>query len=189
MDPKQGQFRPLMTSSAYLGSNLGINWTQSSREVGDGRRRDERSLVGGRTPLRAGRRRAPARLASTSSTRSRASAPSGCGSCCTPRTCVPALGAMTGGQAVQMVKAGLKAIYLSGWQVAADANLAGHTYPDQSLYPANSAPALVRRINNALLRADQIDARRGRRTAPTGSRRSSPTPRRASAVRSTRSSS
>src|ERR1700689_1627655 len=55
-----------------------------------------------------------------------------------------------------MVKAGLQAIYLSGWQVAADANLAGHTYPDQSLYPANSAPALVRRINNALLRADQI---------------------------------
>ena len=69
---------------------------------------------------------------------------------------VPALGAMTGGQAVQMVKAGLKAIYLSGWQVAADANLSGNTYPDQSLYPANSAPTLVRRINNALLRADQI---------------------------------
>jgi isocitrate lyase len=69
---------------------------------------------------------------------------------------VPALGAMTGGQAVQMVRAGLKAIYLSGWQVAADANLAGQTYPDQSLYPANSGPALVRRINNALLRADQI---------------------------------
>jgi isocitrate lyase len=70
---------------------------------------------------------------------------------------VAALGAMTGGQAVQMVKAGLNAIYLSGWQVAADANLAGHTYPDQSLYPANSAPALVRRLNNALLRADQIE--------------------------------
>ncbi len=69
---------------------------------------------------------------------------------------VPALGALTGGQAVQMVKAGLKAIYLSGWQVAADANLGGHTYPDQSLYPANSGPALVRRLNNALLRADQI---------------------------------
>jgi len=69
---------------------------------------------------------------------------------------VRALGAMTGGQAVQMVKAGLQAIYLSGWQVAADANLAGQTYPDQSLYPANSAPALVRRLNNALLRADQI---------------------------------
>ncbi len=69
---------------------------------------------------------------------------------------VAALGALTGGQAVQMVKAGLKAIYLSGWQVAADANLAGQTYPDQSLYPASSAPALVRRINNALLRADQI---------------------------------
>ncbi|HEY8777949.1 MAG TPA: isocitrate lyase [Gaiellaceae bacterium] len=70
---------------------------------------------------------------------------------------VATLGALTGGQAVQMVKAGLKAIYLSGWQVAADANLAGHTYPDQSLYPANSAPALVRRLNNALLRADQIE--------------------------------
>jgi isocitrate/methylisocitrate lyase len=69
---------------------------------------------------------------------------------------LPALGALTGGQAVQMVKAGLEAIYLSGWQVAADANLAGETYPDQSLYPANSVPALVRRINNALLRAEQI---------------------------------
>ncbi|GBC86943.1 Isocitrate lyase [bacterium HR12] len=69
---------------------------------------------------------------------------------------VRALGAMTGGQAVQMVRAGLEAIYVSGWQVAADANLAGQTYPDQSLYPANSAPALVRRINQALLRADQI---------------------------------
>src|SRR5436189_4811043 len=69
---------------------------------------------------------------------------------------VPTLGALTGGQAVQMVKAGLKAIYLSGWQVAADANLSGHTYPDQSLYPSNSGPALVRRLNNALLRADQI---------------------------------
>jgi isocitrate lyase len=69
---------------------------------------------------------------------------------------VHALGALTGNQAVQMVQAGLKAIYLSGWQVAADANLASETYPDQSLYPANSAPALVKRINNALLRADQI---------------------------------
>jgi isocitrate lyase len=70
---------------------------------------------------------------------------------------VAALGAMTGGQAVQMVKAGLQAIYLSGWQVAADANLNGQTYPDQSLYAANSAPALVQRLNNALLRADQIE--------------------------------
>lgn len=69
---------------------------------------------------------------------------------------VRALGALTGGQAVQMVKAGLQAIYLSGWQVAADANLAGQTYPDQSLYPANSVPAVVRRINNAFIRADQI---------------------------------
>ena len=74
---------------------------------------------------------------------------------------VPALGALSGGQAVQMVKAGLKAIYLSGWQVAADANLSSNTYPDQSLYPANSAPALVRRINNALLRADQISHAEG----------------------------
>ena len=72
------------------------------------------------------------------------------------REWVPALGAMTGGQAVQMVRVGLEAIYLSGWQVAADANLVGGTYPDQSLYPANSGPALARRINNALLRADQI---------------------------------
>jgi isocitrate lyase len=69
---------------------------------------------------------------------------------------VAALGALTGNQAVQMVKAGLQAIYLSGWQVAADANLAGQTYPDQSLYPVNSVPAVVRRINNALLRADEI---------------------------------
>jgi isocitrate lyase len=69
---------------------------------------------------------------------------------------VRALGAITGNQAVQMVKAGLQAIYLSGWQVAADGNLAGHTYPDQSLYPVNSVPQMIRRINNALLRADQI---------------------------------
>ncbi|MGX7671647.1 isocitrate lyase [Plantactinospora sp. DSM 117369] len=77
---------------------------------------------------------------------------------------VPALGALTGNQAVQMVRAGLKSIYLSGWQVAADANLAGHTYPDQSLYPANSVPAVVRRVNNALLRAGQIETAEGRRT-------------------------
>jgi isocitrate lyase len=74
---------------------------------------------------------------------------------------VPALGALTGGQAVQMVKAGLQAIYLSGWQVAADGNLAGHVYPDQSLYPANSVPAMVRRLNNALLRADRIEHAEG----------------------------
>jgi len=74
---------------------------------------------------------------------------------------VAALGALTGGQAVQMVKAGLQAIYLSGWQVAADANLAGQTFPDQSLYPSNSAPALVRRLNAALLRADQIEHAEG----------------------------
>ncbi|CAN5760737.1 isocitrate lyase [soil metagenome] len=75
---------------------------------------------------------------------------------------VAALGALTGAQAVQMVKAGLKAIYLSGWQVAADGNLSAQTYPDQSLYPVNSAPALVKRVNNALLRADQIDAAEGK---------------------------
>jgi len=75
---------------------------------------------------------------------------------------VAALGALTGGQAVQMVRAGLQAIYVSGWQVAADANLSGQTYPDQSLYPANSGPALVKRINSALLRADQIDNAEGK---------------------------
>lgn len=75
---------------------------------------------------------------------------------------VPALGAMSGNQAVQMARAGLKAIYCSGWQVAADANLSGQTYPDQSLYPANSVPALVRRINNALQRQDQIDHSEGK---------------------------
>lgn len=73
------------------------------------------------------------------------------------RDYVHTFGALTGAQAVQMVKAGLEAIYLSGWQVAADANLAGQTYPDQSIYPANSVPALVRRLNNALLRADQVE--------------------------------
>ncbi|MEO6596355.1 MAG: isocitrate lyase, partial [Planctomycetota bacterium] len=67
-----------------------------------------------------------------------------------------ALGALTGNQAVQMVKAGLQAIYLSGWQVAADANLSGNMYPDQSLYPSNSVPSVVKRINQALQRADQI---------------------------------
>jgi isocitrate lyase len=75
---------------------------------------------------------------------------------------VAALGALSGGQAVQQVRAGLKAIYLSGWQVAADANLAGQTYPDQSLYPANSVPAMVRRLNQALLRADQIERAEGK---------------------------
>ena len=74
---------------------------------------------------------------------------------------VHGLGALTGNQAVQQVRAGLKAIYMSGWQVAADANLSGNTYPDQSLYPANSVPTLVRRINQALLRADQIESAEG----------------------------
>ncbi|MCB0064716.1 MAG: isocitrate lyase, partial [Caldilineaceae bacterium] len=75
---------------------------------------------------------------------------------------VRTLGAQTGNQAVQMVQAGLKGIYLSGWQVAGDANNADQTYPDQSLYPADSAPRLVRRINNALLRADQIQHMQGK---------------------------
>ncbi|MFZ4404859.1 MAG: isocitrate lyase, partial [Pseudobdellovibrionaceae bacterium] len=74
---------------------------------------------------------------------------------------VNTFGAMTGAQAVQMVKGGLKSIYLSGWQVAADANLSGQTYPDQSLYPSNSVPNVVRRINNAFVRADQIDRSSG----------------------------
>jgi isocitrate lyase len=75
---------------------------------------------------------------------------------------VPALGALTGNQAIQQVRAGLKAIYVSGWQVAADANLAGDNYPDQSLYPSNSVPNLVKRINRALQRADQIDYSEGK---------------------------
>jgi len=80
----------------------------------------------------------------------------------TTRDYVSALGALTGNMAVQQVKAGLEAIYLSGWQVAADANLAGQTYPDQSLYPANSVPAVVRRINAALLRANEIENAEGK---------------------------
>lgn len=79
---------------------------------------------------------------------------------------IPALGALTGNQAVQQVEAGLKAIYLSGWQVAADNNLAGQMYPDQSLYPSNSVPVVVRRINNALRRADQIQVLDGRKNGP-----------------------
>jgi isocitrate/methylisocitrate lyase len=75
---------------------------------------------------------------------------------------VSALGALTGNQAIQQVRAGLKSIYLSGWQVAADANLAGHMYPDQSLYPSNSVPQVVKRINQALQRADQIDHSEGK---------------------------
>eukprot|EP00887_Chlorella_sp_A99_P003003 scaffold9.g3003.t1 len=77
---------------------------------------------------------------------------------------VPALGALAGNQAVQMAKAGLKAIYLSGWQVAAESNTALQTYPDQSLYPVNSVPSLIKRINNALLRADQIEYAEGKVT-------------------------
>ncbi|MEX2408202.1 MAG: isocitrate lyase, partial [Rhodovibrionaceae bacterium] len=75
---------------------------------------------------------------------------------------VNSLGAMTGNQAMQQVRAGLKAIYLSGWQVAADSNVAGAMYPDQSLYPANSGPELCRRINRALQRADQIETMEGK---------------------------
>jgi isocitrate lyase len=75
---------------------------------------------------------------------------------------VHALGALTGNQAVQQVRAGLQAIYCSGWQVAADANTAGATYPDQSLYPVNSVPQVVKRLNAALLRADQIDHAEGK---------------------------
>src|SRR3989449_6481323 len=74
---------------------------------------------------------------------------------------VSSLGALTGNQALQQVKAGLKAIYLSGWQVAADANIAGEMYPDQSLYPVNSVPAGVRKINNTFARADQIQHMEG----------------------------
>ena len=80
----------------------------------------------------------------------------------TKNDAVRTFGALTGAQAVQMVRAGLDAIYLSGWQVAADGNLAAQTYPDQSLYPSNSVPALVRRLNNALLRTDQIEWSEGR---------------------------
>src|SRR5207253_10991769 len=75
---------------------------------------------------------------------------------------VPALGALTGNQAVQQAKAGLKAVYVSGWQVAADANNAGEMYPDQSLYPSDSVPAMVRRINRALQRADQVHHSEGK---------------------------
>jgi len=89
---------------------------------------------------------------------------------------VATLGALTGNQAVQQVRAGLKAIYLSGWQVAADANLAGQTYPDQSLYPVNSVPQVVRRINNALLRADQITFSEAVSADTDGDGESSPTP-------------
>lgn len=78
------------------------------------------------------------------------------------RDYVHALGALTGNQAIQQVKAGLEAIYLSGWQVAADANLSGRMYPDQSLYPANSVPSVVKRINQALQRADQIQTAEGK---------------------------
>src|SRR6201991_3389024 len=81
---------------------------------------------------------------------------------------VNTLGALTGNQAMQQVKAGLKAIYLSGWQVAGDANVAGEMYPDQSLYPANSVPLVVKRINNTLTRADQIQWSEGKNPGDEG---------------------
>jgi isocitrate lyase len=91
---------------------------------------------------------------------------------------VAALGALTGNQAMQQVRAGLKAIYLSGWQVAADANLAGQMYPDQSLYPANSVPGVIKRINNALVRADQIQHAEGspQRVRPVADKIDPPSP-------------
>ena len=95
---------------------------------------------------------------------------------------VNALGALTGNQAMQQVRAGLDAIYLSGWQVAGDANLAAQMYPDQSLYPADSVPAVVKRINNSLQRADQIDQHRRQNAMSTGSSQSSPTRRPVSAA-------
>jgi len=101
---------------------------------------------------------------------------------------VNALGALTGNQAMQQVRAGLKAIYLSGWQVAGDANLAGEMYPDQSLYPANSVPQVVRRINSTLLRAISFIMQRAM-IPSIGCSRSSPTPKRVLVVCSTRSSS
>ena len=100
---------------------------------------------------------------------------------------VRSLGALTGNQAVQQVQAGLQAIYVSGWQVAGDANLAGQMYPDQSLYPSNSVPALVRAINSALLRADQVTRMEGTPGIRTGWRPSWPMPRRDSEARSMRS--
>ena len=96
------------------------------------------------------------------STRWLAWARSGCGSLLQTEPYVNSLGAMTGNQAVQQVQAGLKAIYVSGWQVAADANNAGQMYPDQSLYPADSVPNLCRRINSALQRADQVHHAEGK---------------------------
>ena len=108
-----------------------------------------------------------------------------CRSCSHTEDYVHALGAISGGQAVQMAKAGLKAIYLSGWQVAGDANDAGQVYPDQSLYPANSGPSLVKRINNALASGRRDRVGRRQRRQPTTCCRSSPTPRPASEARST----
>jgi isocitrate lyase len=95
---------------------------------------------------------------------------------------VPTLGALTGNQAVQQVKAGLQAIYLSGWQVAADANTAGQMYPDQSLYPVDSVPNVVRRINNACAAPTRSRIPKAT-TAPIGWRRSWPMRRLASAAR------
>ena len=111
-------------------------------------------------PTRRGRR-AAARLGADRAHARRARRQPAVGAAARARTYVNALGALTGNQAMQMVRAGLKAIYLSGWQVAADANTAGAMYPDQSLYPANAGPELCRRINRTLQRADQIEHAEG----------------------------
>ena len=118
-------------------------------------------------PVREGRRRAAARLGPRSSTRSRGWARGASGSCCTREPFVAALGALTGNQAVQMVRAGLKAIYLSGWQVAADANTAGQMYPDQSLYPVNSVPTVVRAHQRVAPARRPDRARRGQAASGT----------------------
>ena len=127
---------------------------------------DDHAPLGGHHPPYAPRTSSAARLGDASSTRWPSWAPGGCGSCCTEEPYVAALGALTGNQAVQMVRAGLKAIYLSGWQVAADANPAGQMYPDQSLYPVDSVPAVVRRINRRLQPRRPDRARRGQDEPP-----------------------
>ena len=130
---------------------------QAEADQLDARWRDDSALAGDRADLRRRGRRAPARLGRAGAHARAARGRAALGAPAARDEPTRALGALTGGQAVQMVKAGLEAIYLSGWQVAADANLGASTYPDQSLYPANSVPALVKRLNNALQRADQID--------------------------------
>ena len=123
--------------------------------------RPHRPLRRYRPPLHAPRTSPSCAARSRSSTRSPAAARSSCGSCSRPRLTSIRSARCRGNQAMQQVRAGLKAIYLSGWQVAADANTAGAMYPDQSLYPANAGPELCKRINNALQRADQIEHSEG----------------------------